>query len=197
MSNYSFRVASPTLQTLMFILQLIQYIFRALYFSFYSSSNCNLFTIFLLTNECQHEQNINKRSSVIQVMADYWNYMTWCHGRSLGSPPEVAKHIHTTWTLFWTPFPTMLIDLHPRLFSITWTLFKPSILGSVLLDLSANSTKCVPCFYVASPALCSWPLPVVFDCLLHPLTCLPISWISHLDTVLLVYDLCLFHYSLY
>ncbi len=24
---------------------------------------------------------------------------TCCHGRSLGSPPEVAKHIHTTWTL--------------------------------------------------------------------------------------------------
>ncbi len=22
-----------------------------------------------------------------------------CHGRSLGSPPEAAKHIHTTWTL--------------------------------------------------------------------------------------------------
>ncbi len=76
--------------------------------------------------------------------------------------------------------------LHTHLFSITWTLFKPfwpSILGSLLLYLTAYSTKCFPCFWVASPALsCSWPLPVVlvFDCLLHALTFLPITWISHL-----------------
>ncbi len=76
--------------------------------------------------------------------------------------------------------------LHTHLFSITWTLFKPfwpSILGSLLLYLTAYSTKCFPYFWVASPALsCSWPLPVVlvFDCLLHALTFLPITWISHL-----------------
>ncbi len=36
-----------------------------------------------------------------------------CHSWSLGSPPEVTKHIHTTWTLSWTPFPCSLITSSP------------------------------------------------------------------------------------
>ncbi len=35
----------------------------------------------------------------VHMLPNDANALCMCHGRSLGSPPEVAKHIHTTWTL--------------------------------------------------------------------------------------------------
>jgi len=88
----------------------------------------------------------------------------YCHGRSLGSPPEVTKHNHTTWTLSWTPFPIMLIDYTLTCFQYHGHYLSHSDPALWAQYCYIYLQTVLSAFSVASPAVsCSWPLPVVLD----------------------------------